>query len=61
MVKDLNVDHVHPGAIGEKSSPGKVSKTHNVSIEMGVDVGLKLGRVMTHLTLHYSIIVIWNM
>lgn len=61
MVKFLNVDYVQPSAIGEKSALGEWAKHTMSPSKWDVNVGLKLGRIMTHLTLHYSIIVIWNM
>lgn len=43
MVKILNVDHVQPSAIGEKSTLRRESQAHNVSIEMGCQCGFKVG------------------
>lgn len=43
MVKNLNVDHVQPSAIGEKSTLRRESQAHNVSIEMGCQCGFKVG------------------
>jgi hypothetical protein len=43
MVKNSNVDHVQPSAIGEKFGLRRVSQAHNVSIEMGCQCGFKVG------------------